>query len=110
MMLMLAHTIAQLTEKRVATLRTLASFLAAHGRYPKGAELAKELGESPSKVWYYLRSLERLGLVRRQAKLYTLTEDGLRVLEVLNEAWQDQDVDKALGILLGVKDAAEDRR
>ncbi len=108
MRVMLAHTIAQLTEKRVVTLRALASFLAVHGRYPKGAELAAELGEPPSKVQYYLRTLEKLGLVRRQAKLYTLTEEGLKVLRGLNEAWQDKEVAKALGILL--TDAAEDRR
>lgn len=60
------HTIMALTRTEQETVRTLQSFIAAHGHAPTIRELADELGlSSPSSAHARLRSLETARVIER---------------------------------------------
>jgi len=111
MTLMPEATLAALTRKRQAAFRALLAFVARHGRFPTGKEVAELLGRTEDATWYYLRALGRSGLVERRSGQYVLTPEGLRLASALGEtAWrEDEEVQTALRLLRS-QHAAEGRR
>lgn len=103
--------LASLTAKRQEALRDLLLFLAKHGRYPTGPELAEFTGLNYDKAWYRLRVLSEEGLLTRRKRLFVLTEKGLAVAQALGSTlWkEDEEVQTALR-LLGHGRAADEER